>query len=232
MANRQRYLLIGLFVGLLLLSGLVFQSFVLAEIIVPLATVLWLLLRISVLSIDQHVYWWALIGLAAIVVVTRLLRETGPLEAEHLPEPNPVHEQVLRWYSAITNNVYDTEESNRLKRSLLWLLVSLYAPRGRSFASLETEHALRERRIPVPEGIYNFLMLPEPVLPRVNFFRRPARYAWVRLRAGQMRLQRWQRRVTGRTAAEYYQAIDETLALMESALEIKHDDESRDAADH
>ncbi len=120
---------------------------------------------------------------------------------------------------------------SRLKRSLLWLLTSLYAPGGRNFAGLETEHALRERRIALPPGVYNFLLLPEPAIPRVSFFRRPAQYARVRLHAGGMRLQRWRRRVTGRTAAEYYQSVDATLTLMENSLEIKHDDESRDAPD-
>ncbi len=105
MAQRQRYLLIVLFAGCLLLLGLVFQGFVLAEIVLPLATVLWLLLRIFVLSIDQQVYWWALIGLAAIIVVSRLLRQTGPVQPDRPPEESLALEQVLRWHSAITNNV-------------------------------------------------------------------------------------------------------------------------------
>ena len=225
MQKRQRYLLIGLSLGFLLPLGLVFQNFLLTEVVLPLATVVWLLLRIFVLSIDQQVYWWALIFLVVIVTLVRLLHEPAPGQAESPPEENPGLHQVLRWQATITNNLYETSAGNSLKQGLRWLLINLYTPRRQNRGDLATEMALRQGRIPVPAGVYAFLLAGEPAVAGASFFRHPVAYGQARLRAAQSRFQSWLRRVTGREAAAYYQAIDEVLTLMENALEMPHDDE-------
>ena len=79
MSRSKRFVLVSLVAALVLFLGLLFWPFVLATILQPIALVLWLLLRILVLSVHQKYFWYALV-FAAVLVLFRLLRQT-PSEA-------------------------------------------------------------------------------------------------------------------------------------------------------
>ena len=75
--------------GAVLLASLAFPQILLENVILPTAMLLWLLLRIFVLSIDQQVYWWGAISLAAAAALVLLLRESpgAPFSIRPVPVP-------------------------------------------------------------------------------------------------------------------------------------------------
>ena len=107
----------------------------------------------------------------------------------------------------------------------MWLLTSMYFSQQHAAAHFEIKEALEQHQIPLPEHVYAFLFSKEPEESRQTFFQNPLRYFKqiahsIRL-AARKKIRKW----TGREVAEYYQAIDEVLSLMETTLEIKYEDD-------
>lgn len=73
MNSSRRLTLIGFLLLLTLFVGLLFWPFILNDIITPASLVVWLLLRIFVLSIGQKYYWAVIIFLTAFFLYRRLL---------------------------------------------------------------------------------------------------------------------------------------------------------------
>ena len=104
MTSRRRYALL-LAGGFFLLLVLIFQQALIANVVQPVATVIWALLRIFVFSIDQHVYWWLLIGVLLLVPVIRELRKPQPYyDAEPTSRSNPWLERVDSWRRSQTGS--------------------------------------------------------------------------------------------------------------------------------
>jgi hypothetical protein len=221
----RRILFFVLFAGLLLFLGLVFRQLLLANVLVPVATVVWLLLRIFVLSIGQEVYWWALIVLIVVLALFRLLRASGTIEPHQVTQSNATLERVRHWQDSILSNVHETGDDHTFKRDLSWLLTSLYTSRQQGFANFQIREALQQHEIPLPERVYCFLFADDPVAPRQNFFKHPVRASIQLLDSMRMAPRRWIRKWTGRDTAQYYDAIDELLTLMETSLEMKSDED-------
>ncbi|MCL4562214.1 MAG: hypothetical protein M1281_16580, partial [Chloroflexi bacterium] len=220
-----------LLAALLLFLGLVFREYLLANIVMPLATVVWLLLRIFVLSIDQQVYWWGLIALTATLALIRLFRSASKVEDEQPRDPNPALKRVTYWRTFIQLNTHEPKEKDSFRRELMWLLTSMYSSRQPGHANYEIQEAFKERQIPLPEAVYNFLFAGSPAAPRQSFWRDPLGYSRQLLQALHQTYRKWMRRWTRREAAEYYQAIHEVLTMMESSLEISYDDKPADHHD-
>ncbi|MCX6031490.1 MAG: hypothetical protein NT169_19595 [Chloroflexi bacterium] len=232
MGKNRRLLILLLFVGLLLFLGLVFQQFLLANFILPAATVAWLFLRIFVLSIGQQVYWWLLILLIVLLALIRLFWGAGTIESYQLSDSNPTLDRVSHWRTSILLDLHETGERNILKRDLMWLLTTLHTTRQHGSANYEIEAAINQHQIPVPETIYTFLCVHEPMAPRQAFLKHPVGSIKQTLRSIRLAPKKWIRRWSGREAVEYYRAIDEVLILLETSLEMKYDDESVGTHDH
>ena len=225
MKNKRPLLLFFLLMGFLLSLGLLFQQFFLTHLILPVATVFWLLLRIFVLSIDQQIYWWMLISLVVFLAIHRISWGPETIEPYQDPGSNQTLDSVDHWRNSILSNVHETGENHMLKRELMWLLASMVSSRQKGSAHFEIKDALKAHQIPLPEHVYAFLFSNEPEESRQPFFHNPVRTFKQILQSIRRSTQKKIRRWTGREAAEYYQAIDEVLTLMESTLEIKYDDD-------
>jgi hypothetical protein len=221
--KKQRWLIFLLMMGLLLFLGFVFQEFLMANLILPVATVLWLLLRIFVLSVDQQIYWWCLIGLVVLLAIRRVFLRPGTIEPYRPPQSRGVLDEVDHWRTSILSNAHETGEKNTLKRELMWLLTSIYSSRKQGHAQFEIKEAFEHREIPLPEGVYTFLFANEPEAPNQNSFLHPVHTFKRILQSIRLAVRKKMRRWTGREAAEYYRAIDEMLTFMENQLEIKND---------
>jgi hypothetical protein len=225
MTSRRRYALL-LAGGFFLLLVLIFQQFLIANVVLPVATVIWAWLRIFVFSIDQHLYWWLLISLLVLVPLIRELRKTGPSEPEHTSRPNPWLERVGSWRGSILDGVHETGESSTVRHDLVWLLAGLYATGQQKSADFEIQAALQQGKIDLPQALRAFLW-PTPRPPRPPFLKDPAgftRHVMGSLRAAStLLIRRW----TGREAAEYYRAFELALAHMETSLEMRNDDTPR-----
>jgi hypothetical protein len=221
MTARRRYaiLLAG---GFFLLLVLIFQQALIAYIVQPVATAIWALLRIFVFSIDQHVYWWLLIGVLLLVPVLRELRKPRFYDPELTPTTNPWLDRVKSWRESIRADIHEAGPGSRVRHDLGWLLAGLYATGRQQSADFEIQAALQEGKIDLPVALHSFLW-PFVRPPRPAFLKDPAGFilhTLVSLRAFAIRRVRV---LTGREAAEYYEALELTLAHMETSLEMRND---------
>ncbi len=228
MEKTRQYLFFALLAGFLLFLGWVFQPFLLDYIILPVATVAWLWLRIFVLSIDQQVYWWLLIVMITILAGIRLLQRPVASRLDPQPELNLTMRHVRGWRTTILFSRRDTRERPALNRNLVELVTTMYSTGRGESTPFEIETALRDRQIPLPEPIHRFLF-PDPRVNPPHFLEHPIQFIDERWRSVRRAPAQWIHRWSGREEAEYYQAIDQVLALMETTLEMTHDREPSEA---
>ncbi len=219
----RRISLIIILLVLSLLLGILFHTFILDNIIKPVALVLWVFRRI-LLSVDQKLYWGLLIFSAIVVVFFRLIQlsfdEAPPLP----PGSNATLRKIYAWRTSIWLNGNEIEKFNILKQDLGWMLASLYASQQPGKAQWEIYDALKQQQIPLPINIYAFLFPGEPSGDKRSF----RQILQIIRRAPEQ----WARRRTGRDLAEYYQSIESIITFMESLKETKHDDRHFDASIH
>lgn len=215
--KRKRLAIFALLLGIIVFVVLLFWPFVMANIILPLSMVAWLLLRVFVLSIGQEYYWWGLIILAFIWIAHRFIG--GQAVAEEIPraDPNTAMQSTERWRSIIHVAAGYSDLRRMLKRDLTQMLINLYASRRQDVNYTDVYEPMLRRQIPLPEPVYEFLFSPEPENPNPTFFQK--------LRAlPQAQRRRWLR-WTGQDVADYHRSIDAVLTFIENSLEVPHDDE-------
>lgn len=162
MNKRLRYLLFAFSIGLLLLLTLLFRQFVLAGILLPAATAVWLILRIFVLSIHQQVIWWGVIFLSAIMAIRGFYRRSAVDFRIPPSDSNPEVDRVSTWRESIRLNVRAAVGEDLFRRDLMWLFTSLYSSRQQGEAKYKIREAILNRQIPLPRI---HLCLPAP--PRI-----------------------------------------------------------------
>jgi len=212
MKNSQRVVLACLVAAILLLAGLLFWPFILSNIIKPTALVVWLLLRILVLSIDQEYYWYALIFVVAIFLYRVLSHTRETVQPEVYLETNATLNNIEYWRVRFAGNRHNIWDEKTLKRDLRHLLVSWYASNQNTSNNFNLYQALEQGEVPLPEHVRDFLFSqePEPDHSIKSFFQS--------IRATP---RKWIHRWTGQEEAEHYQRIAEVLSFMETSLEIK-----------
>jgi hypothetical protein len=220
--RRSRALVVGaFFLAVILFVGLLFWPFVLAEIITPTSLAAWVLLRIFVLSVDQHYYWMAIIFITSIFLYLRLLPPSQPaLQAEESQRLNETMRTLDYWRSLFYLVDQRVQNDEMLKKGLARLLLLQYATQQRTLADFRLYEALQRGEVPLPEEIYAFLFAQEPQPAERSFIAR------IRRRAQSIRNtpRQWIRRWTGQESAERCRMVDQILCLMETSLEMKNDD--------
>jgi hypothetical protein len=220
--RRSRTLAVGAFsLAVILFVGLLFWPFVLAEIITPTSLAAWVLLRIFVLSVDQHAYWMAIIFITSIFLFLRLLPPSRPtLQAEEFQRLNETMRTLDYWRSLFYLVDQRVQNDEMLKKGLARLLLSQYATQQHMLADFRLYEALQRGEVPLPEEMRAFLFAQELQPAERSVLAR------VRQRAQSIRNtpRRWIRRWTGQESAERYHMVDQILCLMETSLEMKNDD--------
>ena len=222
--------------ALLVLLGGFFRRELLDYLIAPVAFTLWLLLRISVLAIDQEIYWAMLLLLIGLVAAQRLVRWAMSGQDSVGIEPqrasNRTLNRVLFWERQLQAEIPGTSAPGNSRRELKWLLVSIIGSERRRMAPFQIDAALRQRGIPLPDSIYAFLYGDGAPEPRPAFAEDPigflAELAHSIRHAPARLLRRW----SGHEAADFGRSVEELLALMETMLEMNHDAEPNDAPPH
>jgi hypothetical protein len=216
MNSSKRVVVAILFVAILLFAGTLFWPLILNDMIKPVALVVWLLLRIFVLSIDQVYFWGAIIFMVAIFLYKLLSQEQTIVPSNEFIRENETINTIEYWYSLFIlaeNNHYDDKA---LKRALAHLLVSLYASKQHTTTNFVIYDALQRGEIPLPEPLHAFLFTEEP-----DGSKRSMKKFFQSIRKAP---QKWIRRWTGQEKAEYYRMIDQVFCFMETSLEIKNDE--------
>jgi hypothetical protein len=211
----QRVVLACLVAAILLLAGLLFWPFILSNIIQPTALVVWLLLRILVLSIDQKYFWYALIFVAAFFVFRVLSHAREIVQPEVYLQSNATLDNIEYWRVRFAGNSHNIWEEKTLKRDLLHLFVSCHASNQNTTNNFDVYQALEQGEVPLPEHIRDFLFSQEP--------RKPDRSIKGFFRSIRGTPRKWIHRWTGQEKAEQYQMLAEVLSFMETSLEIKND---------
>lgn len=221
--SRRTVLIIAFSLGLFLLVGISFPSFVQDNFITPIALVLWLCLRI-LRSVDQQVYWIALIFSVVMVALIRLYRWAlgmDTLKQTQSLAPNAALEQIRNWRTSIRLTDFKIDRSNTLAHNLATTLADVYASKQLHVTPYEIYSALEQREMPLPEPIYTLLFPAHS-----SGAKRSIKQLLRSLRdIPRQQIRRW----TGREKAEYYQLLDQVLQLMESIMENEHDDKHLDA---
>jgi hypothetical protein len=220
---RRTILIIAFSLGLFLLVGFSFPSFVQDNFITPIALVLLLCWRI-VQSIDQQVYWSALIFSVVIYALIRLYRsilEPDTFEQTQSLDLNAALEKIRYWQTSIRLTDFKIDRSNILEHNLANMLAALYASKQLHVTQYEIYSGLEQRQLPLPEPVYTFLF-PARSSGARRSIKQILRSLWDIPRK---RIHRW----TGREKAEYYQLLDQVLNFMESVMENEHDDKRFDA---
>ena len=213
MKTSQRVVLACLVAAILLLAGLLFWPFILSNIIKPTALVVWLLLRILVLSIDQKYFWLALIFFAAVFVFRILSYARETVQPDVYLQSNATLDNIEYWRVRFAGNSHNIWEEKTLKRDLLHLLISCYASNQNTANNFDMYQALEQGEVPLPEHIRDFLFSQEP--------REPDRSIKSFFRSIRETPRKWIDRWTGQEKAKQYQMIAEALSFMETSLEIK-----------
>jgi hypothetical protein len=210
--------------GVLLLLGLAFPQIVLHSIILPTATVLWLLLRVFVLSINQQVYWWGAIALAVLAAIVVLLRGSPGSSFHHSFLSSAPWDPTRRWRDSLLLNVRSEPDKDTFRLDLAWMLTSLHASSRPGFAKYQIREAFVQGMIPLPPSIYAFLFSStKPRDPVPPFLSHP--FMRLRMAIGSLgrALQRRARFRSGQETADYFHSIDEVLSFMETSLEMNHE---------
>jgi hypothetical protein len=220
--KRLRLLFFLLLIGVLLILGLVFQQFVLIGILMPAATVVWLLLRLFVLSIDQRFFWWVLILVPVAVALFRRFREpparTPALSRSHGLE----RDRVSSLRHSILLNIHESGDRDTFRRDLAWLFTFLHSSPRQGAAPYQIREAFLERRIPLSESILDFLYFSTlPPAPKPAFVKHPILRLSVALESAGLTIHKQFRRLTGRESSWYLRSIDEVLNVMEKSLSIR-----------
>jgi hypothetical protein len=226
MKRRLRYLVFFLFIGALVLLCLAFPQFVLAAILLPAATAVWLLLRIFVLSIHQQVFWWGAIVLAAIAVFGGFSRRSAAASRISAAESGPARGRASAWRDSILLHLLAEVDEDTLKRELMWLFTSLYSSRHQGKAKYQIRDEILERRIPVPESIHAFLFFSPRPAPKRSFMKHPAERLRMVTESFTRAVQGWIRRRTGRETSDRVRAIDDLLTFMEISLEMRQENDA------
>ena len=210
----RRLVIFIFFLLIILLAGIIYWPFILNEIIAPTSLVVWVLLRIFVLSIDQKYYWVAIIFISSFFLYRRLLpRDSLEIQSEGLQNPNATISRIGYWHGMFSVTDYKIQEDKILKKELAYLLLSLYATNQRTTADFRLYDALQSGQILLPEHIHTLLFTEEPQESKRSMKRL--------LHSIKKNTRKWLRRWTGRESAEHYRMIDEVLCFMETSMEIK-----------
>ena len=213
----RRTLVSIIFIASLLLFGVLFWPFILQEIIFPVALVVWFLLRLFVLSIDQHYYWGAIIFIAFVIVYT-LIPQNPPAPsqpADDSLDANETIETIRYWRSLFNLPEFNAHDESVLKRELIRLVVTLYASKQRITPNYLFYEALERGETSLPEHIRTFLFQEKPKLRGWSLKRL---LQFIR-EAPRKQIRRWK----GQEAAEYYRMVDEIFSFMETSLEMEND---------
>jgi len=216
MNTSRRVVISFLVAAIILFLGMLFWPFIVNNIIEPTALVLWLLLRILVLSIHQKYFWYAVIFVAFIVLFRLLSKKQSDIQSDTYLETNTTIINIGYWRVLFTYSGQNIRDDKTLKRELTHLLTSLYASKQSTSNNWGIHDALQQGKIRLPGNIQTFLFSQEPPVsggPLKKFFQSIRETS-----------RRWIRQWTGQEKAEHYQMIDEVLNFMETSLELNNDD--------
>jgi hypothetical protein len=204
MKKSEKLIILVIIICVLTIIFIVFRTFIQKEIFKPLALAFWLMLRVFVLSIDQAVLWWLMIGIIIIVFIFNLNLIKPPEEYQDIGLSSfHIHKYEI-WESYFQIENHDLYKKDKLKKELARILVFVYATGKRLPVDYRLFDAFKNREINLPENIYSFLFTAEK---KKSFFN----------------LRNIYNKLSGREAGEYKRNLEECLIFLENFMEIHNE---------
>jgi uncharacterized membrane protein YccC len=152
MNSSKRLAILLLVAAIALFLGMVFWPFIFDNIIRPTAVVVWILLRVLVLSIHQKYFWYAVVVAGFIVLFRILPKGHSETQPDSYRETNTTILNISYWRVLFTYSGQDIQEDRSIKRELTPLLTSLYASKQRTSNDFRIHEALEQGTIPLPQN--------------------------------------------------------------------------------
>ena len=213
MSNSKQFALPILILILLVGFMVSFRSFLLTYIVEPVALLFWALWRI-VASVDQHIYWFALIGFCSILIIRLLSTGNDSSSGSAYKNRDKSLSRVEHWQILIKNATLGNAESRLLRDNLKDLLISIGAQDEQS-EPIELEEVLTKGEISLPLAVQRYLFSPVDrggkfsIIQKINLmFLAP----------------RWIRKWISKFVYQDNTLIDKTLRWMEVELEINNEE--------
>lgn len=209
MEKNKKYLFLIITATVIFFLCCIFWPFIYTNIISPLSLCVWLLLRLTILSIDQRNIWFVVILANIFFLVIRINSlTTFQEENTNLKDINSYINNLEIWKHYFSSEKNSSVDMNNLKKRLLSILVTAYASKKRVPVNYKLYDKFRNKEIPLPDDIYNFLIDDGKNKKNgvVLKFRRPAELLYI---------------VTGKLKKDYNRKIEECLNFLENYLEIK-----------
>lgn len=161
MKNLNGYFILFLVFSFLLGLVLYFRSFLMINIVEPIAILLWLIWRIAT-SIGQHIYWVILIVLCLYFMLRLVPYEnSNSLAPAYNYEYRPPS-RVEYWQLLMKDAIRGKVKVENLRDALKDLLCSIIAHTDRAYpASLEQR--VKSGPSPLPVGAHRFVFPPEKI---------------------------------------------------------------------
>lgn len=224
MTDRQRVALLILIFAVIVFLGFLFAPFVIEHILEPLSVAVWLFLRIFILSIDQGLYWAFLILIALFWLARRLVVRGSEPVAMAVAAPNDAVLNIEKWFNSITLAVNYPNWRDQLKSELIQMLIGLFFSRQQEVTFPEINDMLRQRQIPIPDPVYDFLFASQAKDQPLTFVQK--------IRSLPALPRKWWRRWSGRDTIEFHRSVDIVLNFMETMLENPDDYEPSNNSKH
>lgn len=201
-------LILVLFVSLVIS----FRSFLLTNIIEPIALMCWAVWRI-VSSVDQNALWIILIVFCSILVIRLVLSGKGTPPSSAYPDLDSSPNRVEYWRTTIKDSALGKKESECLRDNLKELLITVLAEAERS-DSADLEEIVAKGQVSLPLAAQRFLIPQKAKREKYSLFHQlNVKYFAPRwLRIWTMKLFRQDNTLT-----------DEILRWMEAELEISYE---------
>jgi hypothetical protein len=113
----SRWIVVSFLVAaIVLFVGALLWPFILNSFIKPTAVVVWFLLRILILSVDQE-YFWSIMILVAVIFLFRLLprKQSSPPQQVDFPETNATINRIGYWHILFTYDGRNVQEDKTLR---------------------------------------------------------------------------------------------------------------------
>lgn len=151
----RRWVVLVLALAAILSAGLIFRDFLMQNVIMPIALLLWAILRVF-MSIDQEVYWVILI-FAAFVLGLGLLPVRGSRAVGPSQSAEPTARRFNYWHAIIRQAAKSREAREALESNLRELAVNVIAMEEQKHPNAVREDIL-QRRLDLTEDIRAFLL--------------------------------------------------------------------------
>jgi len=217
MAHTKRILLFSFSFIFILFLVIVFWPFIFTKIIVPISTVIWIGLRMFVLSLDQSLYWVVFTLGIMVLILRRLVQWESNTENDKTLGVVVKFRDIETWHNKLSIYANTITEQESIRQKLLDLVAAWYAAEQEDKIPYLVSDAMRRKEIPLPDSIYTILFTEETEENERSFKRMLKKI--LHAPANWM----MQKRIQRNRAMETRRMITEVLTYLETSLEINNE---------